>query len=97
MELSEDIWQNANQNKRHIPTQTTIREPKVDKEVSEIVGKNILTTNEVLIKLLVEWKNKIPVETERLTDKNGKEFIVEKPVNLLKNEEFIKVLKETFV
>jgi hypothetical protein len=97
MNLEDDkVWEQANQNNRNKPTATK-KHNKIDKAVSEIVGRNVLAIDPVLLTLLADWKKKIPAETETIETPGGKEVTIEKPVNILENKDFIKVLKETFV
>jgi len=96
---SESTWLNANQNQRNRP-QGASREAKIDKAISEIVGRPVMAKDPILLALLVEWKNKVAPEVEMIKyTKAGeeKEMAVEKPVNILGNEGFIKALKEKYV
>ena len=56
--------------------------PKIDKQVSEIVGKDILINDPRLLKLVVKWKKETG-ETDEV-------------INYLSHEKYIEELKETF-
>ena len=60
--------------------------PRIDVPVSEIVGKEIRTTDPRLIKLITKWKQE---------ENKGESVTVTS--NYLEDEEKIKELKETFI
>jgi hypothetical protein len=54
-------WHNARERFNPPTTQQRV-EPAIDKAVSAIVGKPVLTTDPRLIKLVVKWKREKPSE-----------------------------------
>lgn len=82
MEDEQINWNKAynSNNINSLPTMP-YREPKVDKVVSAIVGKDIVVTDKRLLNLVAKWK---------------KESNPNEPNNFMENEKFIEELKETF-
>lgn len=62
------------------------KEPRVDKEVSKILGKPIMVNDPRLIRLVVAWKNKTASSAEN----------VEKMDNYLYNPDFLAELHKVF-
>lgn len=80
MELSQSDF--INSRSRFIPEIRSI-EPKIDHEVSKIVGRKVLAQDPKLIRLIIKWKAGKPQDS-----------IV--PDNFLKDPEKIKELKDVF-
>lgn len=74
-------------------------EPKVDKEVSEIVGKPVMTTDPRLIQLVAKWKAGVGSKDVQAVKKadNTYEVITPPSDDFLKDPKKIEELKKVFI